>query len=119
MSPSAASTGAGVVYRFLVDQSVKGPVGREVEVTSRRPLVDAADKPLVLDEALGVMALLDGARLTTESCLLTDPGALLSVSDEVAGELDQGRDRARDPRRRARVLDPPAAGAPAAARGAQ
>ena len=27
----------------------------------------------------------EGARLTTESCLLTDPGALLSVSDEVRG----------------------------------
>ncbi len=79
------TTAAGVVYRLLVDQRVKGPVGREVEVTSRRPLVDAADESIVFDEALGVMALFEGARLTTESCLLTDPGALLSVSDEVRG----------------------------------
>ena len=79
------TTAAGVAYRMLVDQRVKGPVGREVEVTSRLPLVDAADEPIVLDEALGVMALLEGARITTESCLLTDPGALLSVSDEVRG----------------------------------
>ena len=74
-----------IVYRFLVDQKVKGPVGREVEVVSTVPLVDAADKAIVHDEALGVMANLDGARLSTESCLLTDPGALLSVSDEVRG----------------------------------
>jgi hypothetical protein len=73
------------VYRFLVDQKVKGPVGREVEVVSSVPLVDAADKPIVHDEALGVMANLAGARLSTDSCLLTDPGALLSVSDEVRG----------------------------------
>jgi len=73
------------VYRFVVDQRVKGPVGREVEVDAARPLVDAADKPVLHDEAIGVLANLVGARLTTESCLLTDPGALLSVSDEVRG----------------------------------
>ena len=75
----------GVVYRMLVDQPVKGPVGREVEVRSAAPLVDDLDEPVVLDEALGVLARLDGARLVTESCLLTDPGALLSTSDEVRG----------------------------------
>ena len=75
----------GVVYRMLVDQPVKGPVGREVEVRSAAPLVDDLDEPIVLDEALGVLARLDGARLVTESCLLTDPGALLSTSDEVRG----------------------------------
>ena len=74
-----------VVYRLVVDQRVKGPVGREVEVTAARPLVDDQDEPVVFDEAVGVLANLDGARLTTESCLLTDPGALLSVSDEVRG----------------------------------
>jgi hypothetical protein len=73
------------IYRFVVDQRVKGPIGREVEVRADRRLVDAADGPLVHDEALGVLANLDGAQLTTESCLLTDPGALLSVSDEVRG----------------------------------
>jgi hypothetical protein len=32
-----------------------------------------------------VLANLSGAELVTESCLLTDPGALLSVSDEPRG----------------------------------
>ena len=50
------------------------------------PLVDAADEPLVHDEALGVLARLVGAQIVTESCLLTDPGALLSTSDEPKGD---------------------------------
>jgi hypothetical protein len=79
------TTATGVVYRFVVDQNVKGPVGREVEVRASTHLVDAADKPIVHDEALGVLANLSGAELVTESCLLTDPGALLSVSDEPRG----------------------------------
>ena len=78
-------TTTGVVYRFVVDQNVKGPVGREVEVRAATSLVDAADKPILRDEALGVLADLSGAELVTESCLLTDPGALLSVSDEPRG----------------------------------
>ena len=77
--------GGGVVYRFVVDQRVKGSVGREVEVHAATRLVDAADEPLAHDEALGVLAQLDGARIETESCLLTDPGALLSTSDEPRG----------------------------------
>jgi hypothetical protein len=75
----------GRIYRFVVDQRVKGPIGREVEVRADGRLVDAADKPILHDEALGVMADLTGAQLTTASCLLTDPGALLSVSDEARG----------------------------------
>lgn len=75
----------GRVYEFLVDQNVKGPVGREIDVDSATRLVDATDKPLVHDEALGVLANLDGARVVTEPCLLTDPGALLSASDEPKG----------------------------------
>ena len=80
-----AAGGSGRVYRFVVDQRVKGPIGREVEVRSDARLVDATDAPIVQDEALGVMADLNGAQLTTESCLLSDPGALLSVSDEARG----------------------------------
>jgi hypothetical protein len=76
---------SGRVYRFVVDQNVKGPIGREVEVRSATRLLDAADKPIVHDEALGVLANLSGAELVTESCLLADPGALLSVSDEPRG----------------------------------
>ena len=79
-----AATG-GFVYRFVVDQNVKGPVGREVEVRSVARLVDATDKPIVHDEALGVLATLRGAELTTESCLLSDPGTLLATSDEPRG----------------------------------
>lgn len=75
----------GRVYEFLVDQNVKGPVGREIDVDSATRLVDATDKPLVHDEALGVMGDLDGARIVTESCLLADPGALLAASDEPKG----------------------------------
>ena len=52
---------------------------------STERLVDAVDRPIVHDEALGVLASLTGATLVTESCLLTDPGALLSVSDEARG----------------------------------
>ena len=79
------SAGQGVVYRFRVDQRVKGSVGGEIDVFSFEPLVDAEDRPLVHDEALGVLARLEGARVVTESCLLTDPGALLSTSDEPKG----------------------------------
>ena len=81
-----AAEGSGVVYRFVVDQRVKGSVGREIEVHAAARLVDAADEPLVRDEALGVLAQLAGARGETESCLLTDPGALLSTSDEPRGQ---------------------------------
>lgn len=75
----------GFVYRFVVDQNVKGPVGREVEVRSAARLVDASDEPIVHDEALGVLATLGGAELVTESCLLSDPGTLLATSDEPRG----------------------------------
>jgi hypothetical protein len=75
----------GRVYEFVVDQNVKGPVGREVDVNAARRLVDATDKPIVHDEALGVLANIQGARFVTESCLLSDPGTLLSISDEPRG----------------------------------
>jgi hypothetical protein len=79
------SVPGGHVYRFVVDQNVKGPVGREVEVRAVGRLVDATDKPIVHDEALGVLATLNGAELVTESCLLSDPGTLLATSDEPRG----------------------------------
>jgi hypothetical protein len=79
------TTPAGRTYQFLVDQTVKGPVGREIDVDSETRLVDATNKPIVHDEALGVLATLDGARVVTESCLLSDPGTLLAVSDEPKG----------------------------------
>ncbi len=85
-SERPAAERPGFVYRFVVDQRVKGPIGREVEVSAPTRLVDAADEPIVRDEALGVMAAVEGARIVTRSCLLTDPGALLSVSDEPRGD---------------------------------
>jgi hypothetical protein len=85
---------SGKLYRFVVDQKVKGPIGREVEVRAVEPLVDATDKPIIRDEALGVLANLDGAELVTESCLLSDPGTLLAtnglVRDELAGLMTGG-----------------------------
>jgi hypothetical protein len=72
------------VYRFIVDQRAKGPIGREIEVRSE-PLVDAADEPVPPDVALGVFTDREGAVWTTASCSLTDPGALLSISDEPRG----------------------------------
>jgi hypothetical protein len=80
-----SSTRPGCVYEFVVDHNVNGRVGREADVNATSRLVDATDMPIVHDEALGVLANLEGARIVTESCLLTDPGALLSVSDEPKG----------------------------------
>ena len=102
----------GHLYRFVVDQNVKGPIGREVEVRAAQRLVDATDKPIVHDEALGVLATLNGAELTTESCLLSDPGTLLATSDEPRGNGIRVVVGPGDPRARPRVLDP-AAPAPA------
>ena len=80
-----STVGGRRVYEFLVDQNVKGPVGREVDVDAQTRLVDPRNNPLLHDQALGVMGDLDGARIVTESCLLTDPGALLAASDEQKG----------------------------------
>jgi hypothetical protein len=72
------------VYRFVVDQRVKGPIGREVELDAMR-LTDAEGTPLERDVAVGVLANRDGAAWVTGSCSLTDPGALLSAADEPKG----------------------------------
>lgn len=77
--------GRGTLYRFDVRQRVKGPVGGLVEIRSATPLTDSRDRPLVADTVVGVLAGLDGATLTTSSCLLTDPAALLAVADEPRG----------------------------------
>src|SRR4029079_14930454 len=71
---------SGWVYRFVVDQNVKCAMGREVEVRAVEPLVAATDKPIIRDEALGVLANLDGAELVTEPCPLGDPGTRLAPS---------------------------------------
>ena len=72
------------LYRFVVDQNVKGTTGREVDVRGSA-LTDSRGTPLVRDVAVGVLARLEGGAIVTDSCGLTDAGALLSVSDEVRG----------------------------------
>jgi hypothetical protein len=72
-------------YRFTVDQAVKGPIGREVEVRAAR-LVDLSDQPLQTDVAVGVLAsTLDNGTLVTSSCALVDPASLLATADEPKG----------------------------------
>lgn len=76
--------GGSTAYRFLVDQRVKGPLGREVEVRAAA-LTDAAGEPVPRDVAVGVLARRDGATWVTDSCSLVEPGALLSAADEPKG----------------------------------
>jgi hypothetical protein len=75
------------VYRFDVKQQIRGVGGSEVEVRAEEPLTDAQDRPLTRGIVVGVLTGLDGATLTTSSCLLTDPAALLAVADEPRGGL--------------------------------
>ena len=84
-----AGASGGYVYRFVVDQNVKGPVGKEVDVHSAVRLVDATDKPIVHDEALGVLARLSGAELTTEPCSLSDPGTLRPLEADMCYARDE------------------------------
>ncbi len=72
------------LYRFVVDQNVKGTTGREVDVRAAA-LTDSRGTPLARDVAVGVLARLDGGAIVTDACGLTDAGALLSVSDEARG----------------------------------
>jgi hypothetical protein len=81
---SSRTTDVGTLWRFDVAQSVKGTLGSEVEL--RAPgLVDSTGKPLVPGADVGVLGELRGATPTTDSCGLTDPAALLAVSDEARG----------------------------------
>lgn len=81
----APPVGEGRIYRFDVKQAAKGSLGTSVELRADAVLVDAQDRRLVTGEDVGVLATLDGATLTTSSCLLTDPAALLAVADEPRG----------------------------------
>lgn len=86
VSQRPASTD-GTLYRFDVKQQIRGTGGSEVEVRADEQLTDAQDRPLTRGIVVGVLAGLDGATLTTSSCLLTDPAALLAVADEPRGGL--------------------------------
>jgi hypothetical protein len=72
------------LYRFDVAQPVKGPVGVEIEVRAPK-LVDASDFPVANGTDVGVLAQLDGATFTTDSCGITHPGPLLAEADEPRG----------------------------------
>jgi hypothetical protein len=80
----APGGGSELLYRFRVEQAAKGSLGRELEVRAA-PLVDADDKPVLRDTSIGVFLTYEGAVPTTTSCALTDPGALLEVSDRPKG----------------------------------
>ena len=81
---SSRSSGDERIYRFDVAQPVKGPLGSEVEIRAPE-LVDASDKPIANGVDAGVFAMLDGATFTTDSCGLTNPGAVLAEADEPRG----------------------------------
>lgn len=79
--------GGGVpqrLYRFAVDQEVKGDVGREVQV--RIPVREEhGGQVLPTDVAAGIlMNRVNGGWFTTR-CGITDPGAVLAVVDRPQG----------------------------------
>ena len=77
--------GGEQVYRFAVDQAVKGPLGAEVEIHAVR-LTDLDDRPIAVDAPVGVLASTgDGGNLITSSCSLVEPGSLLAATDEPRG----------------------------------
>jgi hypothetical protein len=79
------AAGGQRIYRFAVDQGVKGPLGAEVEVHAAR-LTDLDGKPVAHDVAVGVLASSDaGGTLVTGSCSLVDPASLLATADEPRG----------------------------------
>lgn len=72
------------VYSFVVDQQVKGELGRTVEV---RVPVRAANggQSIPEDVAAGVLAGRVGDGYFTTRCGITDPGAVLAEVDEPKG----------------------------------
>ena len=81
---SSSQRGGAIYWRFDVDQRVKGPIGKQVDIRAPK-LTDAKGRPLDAANEVGVLAKLDGATIVTNSCLLTDPAALLAVSDKDRG----------------------------------
>jgi hypothetical protein len=81
---STREAAGGTYWRFDVDQRVKGSLGSEVEIRATS-LTDVKGNALQRNVEVGVLAQLDGATVTTDSCGLSDPAALLSVADEARG----------------------------------
>ena len=73
------------IYRFDVEQRVKGTLGTAVEVRSE-PLVDVEDTPVPVGADVGVLATTERGALVTSSCGLSDPAALLAGADEPRGD---------------------------------
>lgn len=81
---SVRDAAGGRYWRFAVQQAVRGPIGTEVDVRAAE-LTDREGAPLRPGVTVGVLAELDGAVITTDSCGLVDPAALLAVADEPRG----------------------------------
>lgn len=78
------AAGGRRVYRFLVDRTLKGPIGKEVDVAAPL-LTDSKGEPLARNVAVGVLARLEGATFTTTSCGLVEAGSLVSASEPERG----------------------------------
>lgn len=79
--------GAGIpqrVYRFEIDQEVKGDLGRLVSV--RIPVKEANGGQVIpADVAAGILMNRVGGGWFTTRCGITDPGAVLAVVDQPRG----------------------------------
>lgn len=72
------------MYRFEVDQEVKGDLGRLVSV--RIPVREANGGQVIpVDVAAGILMNRAGGAWFTTRCGITDPGAVLAVVDQPRG----------------------------------
>ena len=100
----AAASGRRTSTASSSTRTSRGRSGSEVDVQAAVRLVDAADEPIVHDEALGVMAERSTARAADDRVVPADrPGRAALDERRAARATDQGRHRARDPRPRARA----------------
>jgi hypothetical protein len=81
---SREDAGGATFWKFDVDQPVKGVTGSAIDVRADS-LTDIKGNRLKPNIEVGVLAQLEGATVTMDSCGLTDPAALLSVADEARG----------------------------------
>ncbi len=80
-------TGGGVpqrIYTFVVDQQVKGDIGRTVDVRIPERAANGGQR-IPEDVAAGVLANRVGGGYFTTRCGITDPGAVLAEVDEPRG----------------------------------
>ncbi len=79
--------GGGVpqrIYTFVVDQQVKGDIGRTVDVRIPERAANGGQR-IPEDVAAGVLASRVGGGYFTTRCGITDPGAVLAEVDEPRG----------------------------------